>query len=84
MCHYGSARSKVGGARFRPLRRGLDQERSLVPPLSAVQAGLVRGVGGLEVREHDTFHHNVPMFLEREGQLVPLIKRSLLRLLRPQ
>lgn len=50
----------------------------------AVQAGLVRGVGGLQVREHDTFHHNVPMFLEREGQLVPLIKRSLLRLLRPR
>ena len=44
----------------------------------------MRGVGGLQVREHDTFHHNVPMFLEREGQLVPLIKRSLLRLLRPR
>ena len=52
--------------------------------VDVMQAGLVRGVGGLEVREHDTFHHNVPMFLEREGQLVPLIKRSLLRLLRPQ
>lgn len=44
----------------------------------------MRGVGGLVVREHDTFHHNVPMFLEREGQLVPLIKQSLLRLLRPR
>ena len=35
------------------------------------------------VVEHDTFHHNVPMFLEREGGLVPLLKRTLLALLRP-
>ena len=29
-----------------------------------------------------TFHHNVPAFLEREGRLVPLIKRELAALLR--
>ena len=32
--------------------------------------------------EHPTFHHNVPMFLEREDELVPLLKRELLELLR--
>ena len=35
----------------------------------------------IRVVTHGTFHHNVPMYLEREGQLVPLFKRELLRLL---
>jgi hypothetical protein len=34
------------------------------------------------VVEHDTFHHNVPMHLEREGLLVPLLKRELVELVR--
>ena len=31
-----------------------------------------------------TLIYQVPMFLEREGRLVPLLKRALLRLLRPE
>ena len=52
--------------------------------VDVMQAEQVKGIGGLRVAEHPTFHHNVPMFLEREGQLVPLLKRALLRLLRPR
>ena len=48
--------------------------------LDMQQAGLVRGMPGVEVAEHDTFHHNVPMHLEREG----LFKRELLTLLQPR
>ena len=47
------------------------------------QVALVRGSQGLVVTEHDTFHHNVPMYLEREGLLVSLFKRELIALLRP-
>jgi hypothetical protein len=36
---------------------------------------------GVEVVQYNTFHHNVPMYLEREGMLVPLFKRELLALL---
>ena len=39
------------------------------------------GIGAVEVVKHDTFHHNVPMFLEREGLLVPLFKRELVALM---
>ena len=46
-----------------------------------MQARLVAHAPGLDLHEHDTFHHNVPMFLEREGLLVPLLKRELLALL---
>ncbi|EOD05436.1 Hypothetical protein EMIHUDRAFT_448659 [Emiliania huxleyi CCMP1516] len=46
-----------------------------------MQARLVAHAPGLALHEHDTFHHNVPMFLEREGLLVPLLKRELLALL---
>ena len=44
-------------------------------------AGGEAGVGAVEVVKHSTFHHNVPMFLEREGLLVPLFKRELVALL---
>ena len=47
-----------------------------------MQARLVTHALGLALHEHDTFHHNVPMFLEREGLLVPLLKRELLALLK--
>ena len=47
-----------------------------------MQAGLVRGMPSVHVVEHDTFHHNVPMFLEREAKLVPMLKAVLLALLR--
>ena len=33
--------------------------------------------------EHDTFHHNIPMYLEREGLLVSLFKQECEELLRP-
>ena len=46
-----------------------------------LQAGRLRGLDGVSVVEHDTFHHNVPMHLEREGALVPLLKRELIALL---
>jgi len=45
-----------------------------------LQAGRVEG-HGVTVTAHDTFHHNVPMYLQREGRLVPLIKRTLVALL---
>ena len=32
--------------------------------------------------EHDTFHHNVPQFLQQQGELVPLLKDEMLRVLR--
>jgi leucine-rich repeat protein SHOC2 len=46
-----------------------------------MQASLVQMIAGVRVVEHNTFHHNVPMFLERESQLVPLLKREMLTLL---
>ena len=46
------------------------------------QAARVRGRRAVVVVEHDTFHHNVPMHLEREGLLVPLLKRELVELVR--
>ena len=46
------------------------------------QAARVRGRRAVVVVEHDTFHHNVPMHLEREGLLVPLLKRELFELVR--
>ena len=46
------------------------------------QVARVRGRRAVVVVEHDTFHHNVPMHLEREGLLVPLLKRELVELVR--
>ena len=48
-----------------------------------LQAARSAGSEGCAIVEHDTFHHNVPQFLEREGMLVPLLKRELLALMRP-
>ena len=69
------------------IRRALEAARRSVAVhvgtgnlLDMQQAGLVRGMPGVEVAEHDTFHHNVPMHLEREG----LFKRELLTLLQPR
>ena len=47
------------------------------------QARALRGRRGVVVVEHDTFHHNIPMFLEREQALVPLLKRELVEMMRP-
>ena len=47
------------------------------------QAAQVRQFSNVTTVEHDTFHHNVPMHLEREGMLVPLLKRELAELVRP-
>ena len=49
-----------------------------------LQADCLRSLPAVDVVEHDTFHHNVPMFLEREGLLIPLLKRECLALLLPQ
>eukprot|EP01046_Picozoa_sp_COSAG06_P015786 COSAG06_NODE_1023_length_11042_cov_2.398337_1_plen_2013_part_00 len=49
-----------------------------------LQARLISGLRSVRVEHHDTFHHNVPMYLEREGLLVPLLKRELLALMLDQ
>lgn len=49
--------------------------------VDVMQASLVQMIAGVRVVEHNTFHHNVPMFLERESHLVPLLKREMLTLL---
>ena len=51
--------------------------------VDAGQARLVAAFPAVCLVEHATFHHNVPQFLEREGMLVPLLKRELLALMRP-
>jgi hypothetical protein len=47
------------------------------------QAAVVSGLTDVTIIYHDTFHHNVPMHLEREGLLIPLIKRELVKLTIP-
>ena len=46
-----------------------------------LQARLIEPLSAVRVVQHDTFQHNVPMHLEREGLLVPLLKRELLALM---
>ena len=46
-----------------------------------LQARLLEGLSVVRIVQHDTFQHNVPMHLEREGLLVPLLKRELLALM---
>ena len=46
------------------------------------QARLVGARPRVALVRHATFHHNVPQFLEREGRLVPLLKREMLAQLR--
>jgi leucine-rich repeat protein SHOC2 len=81
----------IGGS-LRRMRDASSRSRARGPGTAAVhvgagnavdclQLGLVGGRDGVEAVEWDTFHHNVPMYLEREGQLVPLVKRELLGLL---
>jgi leucine-rich repeat protein SHOC2 len=48
-----------------------------------VQVACVSHLPGLHVVEHATFHHNVPQFLEQHGQLVPLLRDEILRVIRP-
>ena len=48
-----------------------------------LQAARVQDVSNVETIEHDTFHHNVPMYLEREGLLVGMVKREVAALLAP-
>ena len=38
------------------------------------QVASVAGLASVHVVEHDTFHHNVPQFLQQQGELVPLLK----------
>ena len=54
---------------------------SLSFPQEALHASA--GTGAMIV-EHATFHHNVPMYLEREGLLVRLFKSECEALLRPE
>ena len=49
--------------------------------LQAEHACKMAPPGAIKVIRHDTFHHNIPMFLEREQKLVPLFKRELMELL---
>ena len=46
------------------------------------QVACVRGVASVRVVEHDTFHHNVPQFLQQAGELVPLLRDEVMRVLR--
>ena len=57
-----------------------DQLRS-VRSACAPQVNFVRGVGDVNIVEHETYHHNVPQFLQQRGELVPLLKRELVRCL---
>ena len=82
-------RAVRGGVAAHSGRRGSVQVHVGAGNLEDVlQADRVRGEAAVEVREHDTFQHNVPMHLEREGKLVPLVKRgswsSFSRRTRPQ
>ena len=38
------------------------------------QEASVAGLASVHVVEHDTFHHNVPQFLQQHGELVPLLE----------
>lgn len=49
--------------------------------VDVAQAALLAGAAGVEIVQHDTFHHNVPMYLEREGLLIGLIKSACAELL---
>ena len=46
------------------------------------QAATVRDAPNVRVVEHETFHHNVPAYLEGEGELVSLLKAEILSVLR--
>jgi len=46
------------------------------------QVECMRNLSGVHVVEHATFHHNVPQFLEGNGDLVPLVKDEILTLMR--
>ena len=50
--------------------------------VDTAQVAHVAHMPSVVVEAWPTFHHNVPAFLEREGRLVPLIKRELAALLR--
>ena len=49
--------------------------------VDVAQVESVRDEASVEVHAHATFHHNVPAYLEREGRLVPMIKRECVELL---
>ena len=49
--------------------------------VDVAQVATVRGVAGVHIVEHATFHHNVPQYLQQLGELVPLLKAELLRIL---
>ena len=45
------------------------------------QVATVRGAASVVLIEHETFHHNVPAFLEGQSELVPLLRGEVARLL---
>ena len=53
-------------------------------PSILITASSPSRVSCASIIEHDTFHHNVPMYLEREGMLVGLFKSECEALLRPE
>ena len=57
-CQHGAATVHVGGGNH----------------VDVAQVASVAGLASVHVVEHDTFHHNVPQFLQQQGELVPLLK----------
>ena len=49
--------------------------------VDVAQVAVVRDAPSVAVVEHETYHHNVPQFLEGEGELVPLLRSEVARLL---
>jgi len=65
-CQHGAATVHVGGGNH----------------VDVAQVASVAGLASVHVVEHDTFHHNVPQFLQQQGELVPLLKDEMMRVLR--
>ena len=49
----------------------------LLPLPPPEQVASVAGLASVHVVEHDTFHHNVPQFLQQHGELVPLLEAQM-------
>ena len=50
--------------------------------VDVAQVSSVAALESVHVVEHDTFHHNVPQYLQQRGELVALLKDEMLRVLR--
>ena len=66
-CQHGAATVHVGGGNH----------------VDVAQVASVAGLASVHVVEHDTFHHNVPQFLQQQGELVPLLKDEMSTTLTP-